>query len=177
MRLSRASSRYAQAILDLAKDKNDAVAVNEDMKNILATVSNSKDLQNFLSSPLIKSDKKRSGLKAVFKKTSAITQGVFDLLVDKNRTDILQDVATSYIVMFEEMNKREIATVTTAVALTTGLEQKVLLKAKELAGKEVTLVKKIDPSIIGGFILRVGDKQINASVQNKFGQLNRTFAN
>jgi F-type H+-transporting ATPase subunit delta len=66
--------------------------------------------------------------------------------------------------------------VTTAVAITPELEVKVLAKAKELAGKEVALEKKIDPSIVGGFILRVGDREINASINNKFGELKRTFA-
>lgn len=176
MRLSRAASRYAKAILSLAIDKNNAASVNEDMKNVLVTISKSKDLRNFLSSPLIKADKKRDGLRAVFKDAGAISMGLFDMLVENKRSDILQDVATSYIVLFEEMNKREIATVTTAVEITPDLETKVLAKAKELAGKEVTLEKKVDPSILGGFVLRVGDKEINASVQNKFGELKRTFA-
>ena len=176
MRLSRAASRYAKAILSLAKDKNEAAAVNEDMKNVLVTITKSKDLRNFLSSPLIKANKKRDGLRAVFKDSGAITMGLFDMLVENKRADILQDVATSYIVLFEEMNKREIATVTTAIEITPELETKVLAKAKELAGKEITLQKRIDPSIMGGFILRVGDKEINASVQNKFGELKRTFA-
>lgn len=176
MRLSRAASRYAKAILSLANDKNEAAAVNEDMKDVLVTASKSKELRNFLNSPLINAAKKKDALRAVFKGSNAITTGLFDLLVQKNRADILQDVATSYIVLFEDMNKREIATVTTAVEITPALEEKVLAKATALAGKEVSLQKKIDPSILGGFVLRVGDKEINASVQQNFNELKRTFA-
>lgn len=176
MRLSRASSRYAKAILSLAIDENKAVAVNEDMKNILVTISNNKELRNFLSSPLVKEEQKRGGLRQIFKDAGDVTMKTFDLLVDNKRTDILLDVATSYIVLFEDMNKREIATVTTAVAISADLEMKVLARAKELAGKEVTLEKIVDPSILGGFVLRVGDKEINASVNNKLGELKRTFA-
>ncbi|WP_124979043.1 ATP synthase F1 subunit delta [Nonlabens xiamenensis] len=177
MRLSRAASRYAKAILSLAVDKNEAAAVNEDMKSILATISNNKDLRNFLTSPLVNAENKRAGLRQIFKATNGISMSLYDLLVDNKRTDILSDVAASYIILFEEMNQREIATVTTAVEISPELEQKVLAKAKELAGKEVSLEKIIDPSIIGGFVLRVGDREINASVQNKFGELKRTFAN
>ncbi len=176
MRLSRAASRYAKAILSLAIDGNEAPAVNEDMKSVLVTINNSKDLRDFLSSPIVNADKKRSSLKEIFKSTGTLSMNLFDLLVDNKRADILQDVATSYILLFEEMNKREIATVTTAVEITPDLEKKVLAKAKELAGREVTLVKKIDATILGGFILRVGDKEINASIKNKFGELKRTFA-
>lgn len=176
MKLSRAASRYAKAILSLAIDENKAVVVNEDMKSILVTVSKNKELRDFLSSPLVKPDQKRAGLRQVFKDANDVTMKTFDLLVANKRTDILLDVATSFIVLFEEMNKREIATVTTAVEITADLEKKVLAKAQELAGKEVTLEKVIDPSILGGFILRVGDREINASVQNKIGELKRTFA-
>lgn len=176
MRLSRASSRYAKAILSLAIDENKAVAVNEDMKNILVTLTNNKELRNFLLNPLVKEDQKRAGLRQVFKDAGDVTMKTFDLLVDNKRADILLDVATSFIVLFEDMNKREIATVTTAVAISADLEMKVLARAKELAGKEVTLEKIVDPSILGGFVLRVGDKEINASVNNKLGELKRTFA-
>lgn len=176
MKLSRAASRYAKAILSLAIDENKAVVVNENMKSILVTVSKNKELRDYLSSPLVKPDQKRAGLHQVFKDADDVTMKTFDLLVANKRTDILLDVATSFIVLFEEMNKREIATVTTAVEITADLEKKVLAKAIELAGKEVTLEKVIDPSILGGFILRVGDREINASVQNKIGELKRTFA-
>ncbi|EAS20590.1 ATP synthase F1 subunit delta [Nonlabens mediterrranea] len=176
MKLSRAASRYAKAILSLAIDKKEADAVNEEMKSILVTLNGNKELRDFMSSPLIKSEQKRGALRQVFKDAGAITMGSFDLLVDNKRADVLMDVATKYILLFEDMNKREIATVTTAVEITAELEQKVLAKAKELAGKEITLEKNIDESILGGFILRVGDQEINASVANKLGQLKRTFA-
>lgn len=176
MKLSRAASRYAKAILDLAVDKNEAAAVNNDMKNVLSTVYNNKELQEFLKSPVVKSEQKRGALRQIFSKAGGITMGAFDLIVDNQRADILSDVATKYILLFEEMNKREVATVTTAVEITPELEAKVFAKAKELAGKEVTLEKKVDPSIVGGFILRVGDKEINASVHSTLGELKREFA-
>jgi F-type H+-transporting ATPase subunit delta len=133
MKLSRAASRYAKAILSLAIDENNAVVVNEDMKSILVTVSKNKELRDFLSSPLVKADQKRAGLHNIFKDANDVTMKTFDLLVANKRTDIVQDVATSFIVLFEEMNKREIATVTTAVEITADLEKKVLAKAIELA--------------------------------------------
>jgi F-type H+-transporting ATPase subunit delta len=176
MRLSRAASRYAKAVLSLAVEKNQADAVNVDMKSILTTLNGSKELRDFLSSPLVKSEQKRGALREVFKNTNEMTSGVFDLLVDNKRADILMDVATKYVILFEEMNKREIATVITAVELTPQLEEKILAKAKALAGKDITLEKKIDESIIGGFILTVGDQQVNASVAGKLDSLKRTFA-
>lgn len=175
MKLSRAANRYAKAILDLAVERNAADAVSDDMRNIAQTLDGNKELRQFLSSPLIKGDKKKSALNEVFKNTQEITSGSFDLLVSNNRIDVLGDVAFRYIFLYEEMNRREIATVTTAVPLDSELEQRILAKAKELAGKEVSLRKQVDESIIGGFILRVGDKQVNASIQNKLNELQREF--
>ncbi len=176
MKLSRAASRYAKAILDLAIDKKEAAAVNEDMKSVLTTVHKNLELQEFLKSPVVKIEQKRGALRQIFSNVGGITMGAFDLIVDNQRSDILGDIATKYILLFDEMNKREVATVTTAVEITPELEEKVLAKAKELAGKEVILEKKIDPSIVGGFILRVGDKEINASVHSTLGELKREFA-
>ncbi|KQC32313.1 ATP synthase subunit delta [Nonlabens sp. YIK11] len=176
MKLSRAASRYAKAILDLTIDKKEAAAVNEDMKSVLTTVHKNKELQDFLKSPVVKTEQKRGALRQVFSQVGGITMGAFDLIVDNQRADILSDIATKYILLFDEMNKREVATVTTAVEISKELEAKILAKATELAGKEITLEKKIDPSIVGGFILRVGDKEINASIHSTLGDLKREFA-
>lgn len=102
MKLSRAASRYAKAILSLAIDENKAVVVNEDMKSILVTVSKNKELRDFLSSPLVKPDQKRDGLRQVFKDANDVTMKTFDLLVANKRTDILLDVATSFIVLLKK---------------------------------------------------------------------------
>lgn len=176
MRISRAASRYAKAILSLAIDQDVAAAVNDDMKSVLVTVSKNKELQDFLKSPMVTGAKKLGALENIFKDVNALTTKSFGLLVTNKRVEILGDVATQYIVLFEELNKRVIATVTTAIPLDAALEQKVMAKAVELAGKEVTLQKLVDPSIIGGFILRVGDQEINASVQSKLSGLKRAFA-
>lgn len=176
MKTPRAASRYAKAILSLAIEQNIATPVNEDMKGIMVTVAKNNELQDFLTSPLVPSTNKLETLKLIFKDVQELTFKAFELLVTNKRVNILADVAAQYIVLFEGMNKRVIAIVTTAVPLDKALEVKILEKATALAGKEVTLQKIVDPSIIGGFILRVGDQEINASVQSKFNGLKRAFA-
>jgi len=176
MKISRAASRYAKAILSLAMDQNAAAAVNNNMKSVLVTVAKNKELQDFLKSPVVPSDKKLGALEQIFNDVHVLTTKSFALLTTNKRVDILADVATQFIVLFEEMNKRVIAIVTTAVPIDAVLEQKVLAKATELAGREVILEKLVDPTIIGGFILRVGDQEINASVQSKLNDLKRAFA-
>lgn len=173
---SRAAIRYAKALLDLAKDNKAADAVNDDMLAIVKTINDSKELANFLQSPVIKSSVKNASLKEIFPKVSTHTHGIFDVLLSNKRIDLLKAVAEKYIFLFDKMKGSEVAKVTTAIPLTKDLEKKVLAKVKELTGKEVALENTVDESIVGGFILRVGDMQYNASIANQLNKLKREFS-
>ncbi|SFU27408.1 F-type H+-transporting ATPase subunit delta [Pustulibacterium marinum] len=174
---TRAAIRYAKAILELAIEKDNAAVVDEDMKLIKSTIANNKELQVALKSPVIKSEDKIAVLKEIFKNVSEITKGLFNILEENRRIELLQTVSEKYIIQYNAYKGKQTAVVTTAVALTKELEAKVLAKVKELTSKDVTLENKIDPSIIGGFILRVGDQQFDASVSSKFSKLEREFSN
>jgi len=173
---SRAAKRYAKAILDLAADNKATDAVEKDMRSVVATISESKELNEMLSSPVVKSGFKKNALKEIFKGSHAITEGLINILVDNKRVDLLGDVAEKFIILNEDLKGKGVAVVTTAVALTPELEKKVLAKVVELTGNKVTIENKIDESIVGGFILRVGDLQYDASISNKLSNLKREFA-
>ncbi|QXP80620.1 MULTISPECIES: ATP synthase F1 subunit delta [Winogradskyella] len=172
---ARAAIRYAKAVLSLAKDQKSTDAVNSDMKLITDTIAKSEDLSQMLQSPVVKASDKKAVLVAVFKDTNAITVNLVDTLISNKRLAILNDVAISYTHLFDEMNGTQVATVTTAVPLSDDLKSKVLAKVKELTGKEAEVTNVIDESIIGGFVLRVGDIQYNASISNKLNKLKREF--
>lgn len=172
---ARAAIRYAKAVLSLASDEKAADAVNTEMKLIANTISQSKDLSDALKSPVISSSIKKSILLEVFKDSNKITLNLIDTLISNNRIDILGDVAEKYNQLFDKSKGIELATVTTAVALTDDLKKKVLAKAKELTGKDIEVENVIDESIIGGFILRIGDIQYNASITNQLSKLKREF--
>lgn len=176
--MSRAAIRYAKAVLDLAKDNGSVEAVLNDMKSVKATIEGSKELRNALNSPVIKAEDKRAVLRQVFTDGTKETLGLVDVLVDNSRANLLGGVADSFIAEYNKSNKIESATVTTAVALTPELETKVLAKVTELTGStNVTLTNVIDESIIGGFVLRVGDTQYNASIASQLAKLKREFSN
>jgi len=177
MKSTRAAQRYAKAILGLAKDQNAAETVNNDMVSIDETISSSEELQEVLASPVVKDNVKKSALKEIFKSAHTITLGAFDILVDNNRIIQLQSVAKRYTALFNEMNHIQVAHVTTAVPLDANLEVKILDKVKELTGNTATLESKVDPSILGGFILRIGDLQYNTSVAKSLSNLSRELTN
>lgn len=177
MQGSRAAARYAKALLSLAKDKKVTREVNEDMTLINETIAKSSDLQAFLKSPVIKNNMKKNALLEIFKSVNGITTGLFDVLIENNRLNILPLVASNYNRLFNEMNGVQLAKVTTAIPLTPSLEAKIQQKVKELTGNEAKIENIIDDSIIGGFILRVGDIQYNGSVKDQLTNLKRELQN
>ena len=175
--MSRAAIRYAKAILETAVSTGKANQVNDDMKSIIAAVNSSADLKDFLASPIITSEVKMNVLSEVFGSVQADTKSLFRLLQENKRFEILEAIATQFNAQFDEMNGVEVAKVTTAFPITAELEAKILAKATSISTKKITIQNIVDPSIIGGFILRIGDKQYNASVSNRLQELKRKFSN
>lgn|SRR5690606_5930974 len=177
MKGTRAAIRYAKAVLAHAKEQQTLEVVNQDMKSIAATLKQSSDLQYLLESPVVKLSDKKAVLTQVFSSTSSTTEGLINLLVDNNRINLIEAIAEKYSELYDALKGEHKAIVTTAVPLSGELESKVLLKVQELTGGKAKLENKIDPTIIGGFILRVGDLQYNASVSNQLNNLKRDLVN
>ena len=177
MASTRAASRYAKAILDMATSKSAANEVSQDMTLIATTIKGNLELSTFIQNPTIKVEVKESALLEVFASVNNVTKGLFHLLLENKRFEILESIAVEYNKLFDEANGVEVAKVTTAIAITPELEAKVLAKIKEFSNKKVTIENIVDASIIGGFILRIGDKQYNASVASRLQVLKRELSN
>ncbi|WMW78893.1 ATP synthase F1 subunit delta [Flavobacterium sp. 20NA77.7] len=176
MVMSRAAIRYAKAILDIAIVNKTAEAVNNDMKAIIAATSENAELKDFFANPTIKGEVKLNVVKEVFSSVQNETNGLFQLLLANKRFEILPAVASQYLAQFDKANGIETAIVTTAFPITAEIEAQVLNKLKEFSNGTITIKNVVDSSIIGGFVLRMGDKQYNASVANKLQQLKREFS-
>ena len=177
MASTRAAIRYAKAILDLANSKGVAEAVNNDMKSIATAIDTNLELSTFIQNPTTKVEVKESALTEVFADVNGVTKGLFHLLFENKRFEILEAIALEYKKLFDEGNGVEVATVTTAIPMDEALEAKVLAKIATLSDKKITIENIVDPSIIGGFILRIGDNQYNASVSNRLQVLKRELSN
>ena len=128
-----------------------------------------------LKSPVVKLSEKANVLNALFPSVSSESKSLFNILVSNKRVNILGQVATQYGILYDQVNNKAHAFVTTAVPMTPELEVKVMAKLKTLTTKEVTLNKTVDENILGGFILRVGDQQYDASVSNQLNTLKSKF--
>ncbi len=174
---NRAAIRYAKAVLDQANEANISDVVFDDMKSVEATIAGSKELRNVLQSPIIKGGDKKQALIKIFEGNNEVTKSLIEILTANNRIDLLGGVASSFVKLYNEGKGVKVAQVTTAVPLSAELETQVLAKVKEMTGSDnVTLKNKVDETILGGFILRVGDLQYNASISNQLGNLRRTFS-
>lgn len=174
---SRAAIRYAKAVLDQANHANISEVVFGDMKSIQATLAGSKELRVVLQSPVVKAEDKKQALLQIFEKNSEVTKALIQILTSNKRINLLGGVARAYVDLYNDSKGVKTATVITAVTLTPEIEAKVLSKLKEMTGSDnITINNTIDEHIIGGFILRVGDLQYNASIANQLGNLKREFS-
>ena len=178
MKDARAALRYAKAILDLAKDSKDESAVNKDMQLIASTISENQELDIVLQSPIIKSADKMKVLKEMFsKKVNNITLGLFNLLQENKRISMLVSIAKQYTIIYDFYKNTQVAKVTTAVPISAAVEKQVLAKIVALTGEKANLENEVNPAILGGFILRVGDVQYDASISNHLSELRKEFDN
>jgi len=174
---TRAAIRYAKAILDIAHSKGVAGEVNNDMATIASTVGGNAELTAFIVNPTLSMKMKNNAVAEIFTDVNGVTKGLFQLLNENKRFEILGTIASEYNRLFEEMNGMETATVTTAIAMDADLEAKVMSKILTFSNKKVNIKNIVDPAIIGGFILRIGDQQYNASVANRLQVLKRELSN
>lgn len=122
--MSRAAIRYAKAILETAVSSGNTTKVNDDMKSIVASVSGSQELSDFLSSPIISSEVKMNALSEVFASVQSETKTLFRLLQENKRFEILEPIAAQFNHLYDEMNGVEVAKVTTAFPITPELKVK-----------------------------------------------------
>jgi len=173
----RIASRYAKSLLDLCIEKGQLDAAKADMALLQSAVTESRELRMMLMSPVVKADKKIDILSKVFEgKLSALTMGFITLLTRKGREGYLPEIVESFVQQLRRHQGITVAEVVSAVALDASSRSKLMESAKQLAGGEVELVEKVDASLIGGFVLKVGDRQIDTAIANRIKALKRDFS-
>lgn len=171
MRNIKAASRYAKALMDLSLDNKKVEEVYADILSLSKTIQGSSDLQAVINSPVISADKKQGAFKAIFGNFNEISLKYINLLIDKNRESLLPEIANQFILQYKVYKNIVTAEVTSAIKLTPELTKKVLTLVKH--DGEVEIIEKVDASLIGGFIVKIGDKQIDASIAKKFKDLRK----
>lgn len=164
----RVASRYAKPVFELSEEMKVVEDVKKDMDLINSLNQESRDFELMLKSPIIAPLKKASILEAVFKgKIHELSMKMIQLLSKKNRADLLSDVANAFVDLYNAKHGLTKVSVTTSYEL--GEDQKALFAelAEKLTGKKATMTTEIDTSIIGGFKLFLGDKQIDKTISSQ----------
>ncbi len=168
----RVSSRYAKSLIGLAREKDVLEQVKQDMDLFQSTVNESRDLQLMLKSPVISHYTKAGILKKIFSgKLSEMTSKFIDIVCNKTREFLLPSIAIEFLRQYDVMKGIQKAKVISAVELTSEMKEQLLKKVEQLTGKQVELETEIDESLIGGYILQVGDQQIDDSVKGRLEDL------
>jgi F-type H+-transporting ATPase subunit delta len=171
------ASRYAKSLIDLAVQLNQLDAVRNDMRLIADTCRANRELIVMLESPVVKTDKKMAVFKKIFEgKISVVTLGFLNLLAKKRREGYIDDVAFAFDEQYKIYKNITSAVITTAAPIDETTRSKVLDMVKKNASGEVELIEKTDKSLIGGFILKVKDKQVDTSIKRKLNDLRKNFS-
>jgi F-type H+-transporting ATPase subunit delta len=176
MKNPKVSYRFAKALLDLAKETKVMDAVKADAHVVINALKASEDLRVLCASPVIKPKVKESLMEQIFSKNiSEIALKFIQLVIRHRREQNLQEIFERYISLFLVEKGIVTATVTTSIALDNALKTEFIAMVKGMTHKEVELEEKVDTDIIGGYILRVGDMEMNASLSGKLNRLKTEF--
>ncbi len=174
----RVASRYVKSLLGLAVEQGVLEEVHQDMQLFTKVCDENRAFALMLKSPVIKHDKKREILEQLFKgKVNKLTMAIFDIITSKNREPLLPTLAKEFHNAYNIHKGIGKASITTATPLDAKLRSELEQLVKKLSDRtQVELTEKIDASLIGGFVLNVGDKQIDASVKSKLQTLKVKFS-
>lgn len=175
MRETKVAVRYAKSLISLALEQGKLEEANTDMNTLVQTCKSSPDLQAMLNSPVIMSDKKISVLKAIFgAHLRELTMSFIVLMANKKREYLLSEIAEQFNNQYREILGIVRVEVTSAVALDDNIRSQI--RARIGGDKTIEFVEKIDASLIGGFIVKVGDKQFDGSISRSISNLKKTFS-
>ena len=173
----RVASRYVKSLLSLAVEKNVVEAVHADMLLFSKVVAENRDFAVMLRSPVIRHEKKRAVLEKIFaSKVNPLTMAIIDILTRKNREPLLPAIAMEFHNAYNEYKGIGKAYITTTFPMDKELREQIEQIVKKLSDKKhVELVEKVDKDLVGGFVLNVGDRQIDASIKSKLKTLSMKF--
>jgi F-type H+-transporting ATPase subunit delta len=169
---SEVTAPYAQALMSIAKDSGSADKLGEEISDLLAILEDSGELEQFLANPLVNPEAKKGVLRQITEgQVSPFLLNFLMLLVDRNRVMFLAGILQQYQLLLRELNQTVLADVVAATDLTDSQKEAIKIRVADLTGaRSVELSVQVDPTLIGGLVIKVGSQVIDASLR---GQLRR----
>jgi F-type H+-transporting ATPase subunit delta len=176
MKNTKVAARYAKSLMALMTERGEVDAAYIDMQSVDAVLSESKDLRVVMTSPVINKDKKINIAEAIFGgSVSASTMAFMRIIINKGREMHLAEIAEAFVALVKKSRNVLTAELITAGPVDDGIRAKIRALIAQIHSGEVELIEKINPETIGGFVLKVDDRMIDASVASKLNELRQEF--
>ncbi len=167
---------YARALFQAAKENDVLDRVHEELGQFAEALAEDRNLQVFLFSPYFSSDEKKDGVRRIVTDADERFLNFLELLAERHRMPALFRIRRIFDSLWAEENKLLPVTVISAVELDEGLVNSIGDRIAEQTGREVELSSKVDPDVLGGLQVRVGNLVLDATVRNRLEQLRKQVA-
>jgi ATP synthase F1 delta subunit len=167
---------YSEALFESAKAAGKLDVIKQQLEQFVDALNGSRDLQLFFFSPYFSSTEKKDGLRKTLDGAEPELLNFLELLAEKHRMPAVFRIRDRFDQLWDEENKQLEVTVTSAVELDPELVQRIGSEIEQQTGQTVDLDSKVDPDILGGLVLRVGNKVLDASVRNRLDKLRKNVA-
>jgi F-type H+-transporting ATPase subunit delta len=168
---STASSTYARALLEAARDAGDVSEVDSDLGALLQAIESDPSAWQLVTSPTLTAERKLETLQKALSGAHATTLSFMRLLVDYRRLELLPEIVHAFHELAQQSEGKLDVNVTTAIELSSDLRERLEERLSKSTGSEVRLHTSVDPSVIGGLVVQHGDTLVDASLRGRLEQL------
>jgi F-type H+-transporting ATPase subunit delta len=167
---------YATALFQAAKDRGKLDAIRDQLGQFADAMAENRDLQIFFFSPYFSSAEKEEGLERAVSGAEEELVNFLRLLIEKHRMPVLFRIRRQFDALWAKENKRLGVTVTSAVELDPQVAERIGREIEEQTGNTVELQRKVDPDILGGLVVQVGNMVLDTSIRNRLEKLRKSVA-
>jgi F-type H+-transporting ATPase subunit delta len=164
---------YARSLFEVAKDQDKLDVVRDQLGEFADALSNTRELQVFFFSPYFSTPEKIDGLKRTVSDADPVVLNFLELLIEKHRMPVLFRIRENYDRLWEDENKLLPVEITSAVELDKDVVEQLGDQISEQTGRKVELSSRVEPDILGGIVVQVGNAVLDASVRNRLEQLRK----
>ena len=164
---SQVGRRYSKAIFEIAEEKNQVKEIYEMLNSAMVLYRTDKEFKNFILNPLIDNEQKKSVLNEIFGKDNSEDLNILLYILDKGRMNCIKYIVAEYLKIYYRKNRILDVKATFTKELTDEQKKKLIDKLSQKTGKEINLEIKIDKDILGGGIIKIGDKIIDGSIRRE----------
>ena len=167
---------YARSLFEVAKEHEVLDRVHDELGEFAEALADDRTLQVFLFSPYFSSEEKREGVKKVVSDADERIVNFLELLAERHRMPAVFRIRREFEALWAEENQLLPVTVTSAIELDEGLIEDIGKRIEEQTGRQVELSSNVDPEVLGGLVVRVGNMVLDASVRNRLERLRKQVA-